>query len=502
MKTVRIFLALFVTAIVSKAAQMQLLPGDLVRVQTGAQYQRAAVDVSSDLTSWRQMTNVAAVAGQLTFVNDPRQSDPARFFRIADADETFAIAGYVDAGELLGGVAGATITESLTGTSVKSDVNGFFHFNQRFARTNFQVWLTATAEGRDPVYRLLRAGDYGSFSVLHMKTPGIGFLNAPWDETFHFRVTGGPRAGLEYSMRVYFDRATFTGGTSGEGSFLEAPFTPNPDLGDNVPLYFVNIGPSGSTGSRLLFSGAMTNGNMLTAFFSGIPSTNGTLAGNGIVTWDATVYAPGDLAGRAYQLGAYTIQFTNGFYRLTKDNVAEEGTYQGTLFGNTWRLSAIANSRLTALDLSFNTTTNGTFTLKLTEEPQLPGEMHEIAFPAWSPPVGAPGDPPTKFHIVTGPGGGVGAGTRFHVTLSGGTSGTFTAVNDQGDSFGLGTYTYTRTGPATAQMRLTYPEFGNDFDDMTLSYKAPPGSTVPSTFTGTQLVSGTMYPYNGTFTYE
>ncbi|HUS36069.1 MAG TPA: hypothetical protein VM680_12025 [Verrucomicrobiae bacterium] len=482
---------------------MQLLPSDLVRVQTGAQYQRATVDVSSNLTNWLQMTNVDVTAGQITFVNDPQQSDPARFFRIADADTTFAIAGYVDAGQLLGGVAGATITENVTGTSVKSDANGFFHFNQRFTRTSRQFRLTAAAEGRDPVERLLRPGDYGSFSVMHMNTPGLARLSSTTDETYHFKVTGGPRAGLEYSMRHYFGHATVTGGVTGEGEFYHPPFIPNPDPGDNLPLYIVNIGPSAFTGSHLLFSSAITNGNMRTAFFSGIPSTNGTLAGNGIVTWDATIFAPGDLNGKAYQIGADTVQFTNNVYRLIRNDVAEYGAYSGFVYGNTWRLSlsSAADPRSSSLDLSFSTTSNGVFTLTVPDGPAVTGEMHGVAFPSWSPSVIEP-TAPSKLRFVVGEGSGIGPGTVINMVLSGGTSGMFTAVDDQGDSMGRGPYTYSVTGPATAQLHLTYPEFNNDYDDVTLSYKAPPGSTVPSTFSGRQVVSGDMYPYNGTFTYE
>jgi hypothetical protein len=499
MKTISICLVLFITALFSNAAQMQMLPGDLVRVQTAAEYQRASVDVSFDLVSWRPMTNVAASAGQITFVNDPQQSDPARFFRIADADETFAIAGYVDAGQLLGGVAAAMITESVTGTSVKSDATGFFHFNQRFARTNPEITLTAVAEGRDAVQRVLRPGDYGSFAVMHMKTPGLANVGAV-DEVYHFRVTGGPRAGLEYSIRVYFGQATVTGGIKGEGAFYQ-PLLPTPEPGP--PVHILNIGASAYTGCHLHFSLPLRNGKTNIAFFSGIPSTNGTLAGNGIVTWDAAIHAPLDLNGLAYQIGADTIQFTNSLYRLIKNAATEEGTYTALRLENTWRvsLSGTADPTSDNLDLSFATATNGAFTLMISGAPSVSGQMQQVAFPPWSPPV-IDANPPAKMRFIVGPGSGIGEGTIINIVLSGGTAGVFTAINAQGDSMGNGTYTYTVTGPATAHFRLNYPEFGNDYDDVTLTYKAPPGSETASTFSGTQLVSGTLYPYNGTFTYE
>src|SRR5687767_11142102 len=185
MKLTRMFFALLLIAFSSRAAQMELLSGGLVSVKAGFESPRVAVDVSSNLVNWMQLTNAASAGSQVTFVNDAQQADPMRFFRVADADQTFAIAGYVDGGEHFGGVAGATITESATGTSVVSDANGFFHFNQRFPISSAPIQLTATATGRGVVQREIRRTEANTFSVLAMPLNGPGFLESTTEQTYH-----------------------------------------------------------------------------------------------------------------------------------------------------------------------------------------------------------------------------------------------------------------------------------------------------------------------------
>jgi len=102
----------------------------------------------------------------------------------------------------------------------------------------------------------------------------------------------------------------------------------------------------------------------------------------------------------------------------------------------------------------------------------------------------------SQIQVTTGT-GGIGAGTVYTVTLNPG--GTFSAVNTQGDDMGSGTYQYTPSGNQ-ANLRLTYPAFDNDYDDMTLYFTSPQGSGA-NQYTGTQRVSGTVYNMTGTFTY-
>jgi hypothetical protein len=113
-------------------------------------------------------------------------------------------------------------------------------------------------------------------------------------------------------------------------------------------------------------------------------------------------------------------------------------------------------------------------------------------------PVGTLPAPQSLSQIVVTTGtGGIGAGTVYTVTLN--PNGTFSAVNNQGDSMGSGTYQYTPAGNQ-ANLRLTYPDFGSDNDNMTLFFTSPAGGGA-NQYTGTQVVSGTSYNMTGTFTY-
>jgi hypothetical protein len=49
-------------------------------------------------------------------------------------------------------------------------------------------------------------------------------------------------------------------------------------------------------------------------------------------------------------------------------------------------------------------------------------------------------------------------------------------------------------------LRLNYPEFNNDFDDMNLFFTSPAGGGA-NQYTGSQVVNGSTYTMNGTFTY-
>jgi hypothetical protein len=488
MKTLRICLALFLTAICPKAAQMEMLPGDLVGVQTGAQYQRAAVDVSSNLKNWLQLTNVAAAAGQITFLNDPQQSDPMRFFRIADADETFAISGYIDGGEHFGGVASAVITESHTGSSVSSDANGFFHFNQRFARSSLPIKLTANAPGRGVVQREIRPGYANTFSTLSMPLNGPGLLDSVSDQTYHFKVTGGSRAGLGYSIRFRVGRVSVFGGIVGDGEFSEVK--------TDLPRYVMTFEEMTAINSEMFFWPVYSDANAGFGYFSGIPSRAGTLSGNGTVTWTNAIVAPPFLDGRGYAIGGHRIYITNGLYSSSIDG---DGMADASRENNTWtiKLGPIGDvGFINTLRLHFATSTNGSYELNMPGQPPMSGFMHEIPF-RW-PTDGSP-TPPTMSKITfnaeqSGLGNAI-----YTVNLNGGTSGTFAATMSTGDFAGAGTFTYS-PGGTSAHLRLSYGgEIAGDVDDVTLEFKQSP---VFNRFTGFQIVSGGSYPFSGTFTYE
>ena len=64
---------------------------------------------------------------------------------------------------------------------------------------------------------------------------------------------------------------------------------------------------------------------------------------------------------------------------------------------------------------------------------------------------------------------------------------------------GSGTFTYTPNGNQ-ARLVMNYTDFPGDFDDMTLIFTTASGGGI-NQYTGTQVVGGTTYPFNGTFTY-
>jgi hypothetical protein len=96
--------------------------------------------------------------------------------------------------------------------------------------------------------------------------------------------------------------------------------------------------------------------------------------------------------------------------------------------------------------------------------------------------------------------GAIGANAVYTVTLNGGASGTFNAVNTGGEDMGSGTFTYTPSGNQ-ANLRLVYPAFDNDYDDMTLFFTQQPGSGLPNPYTGSQKAGPEVKTMKGTFTY-
>lgn len=361
--------AVFSLVLASRAANFELLSGNNVRVGLGAGAgQRITVDVSSNLVNWNQITNVAATSGQVAFANDPSQADPMRFFRLSDADDSFAISGYVNGGNFFGGMGGVTVTENVTGTSVMTDANGFFHFDERFARTNLPVWLTASAEGMPIVQRPITPADAGTFSVLDAPLgfpPSFDFR----DRIFRFKVTGGPRAGLEYAMRFYNGQMEITGGISAEGIFGAA----------NEPVTFLLNLPSGShTLNQFYLWPKGTNAAGAYGWFSGIPGTNGTLAGNGTVTIERSIVSPTSLSGLAFSIGPGEVRFIGNSCQLKWDGIINTNQYNPSRYDNFWEVSLFDNGTSRGLELYFSSKTNGTFTLEPPSGPVVTGDMRQI----------------------------------------------------------------------------------------------------------------------------
>jgi hypothetical protein len=89
--------------------------------------------------------------------------------------------------------------------------------------------------------------------------------------------------------------------------------------------------------------------------------------------------------------------------------------------------------------------------------------------------------------------------STYTIQFSGGTSGTFNIIPPLG--FGSGNFTYT-PGTNSAQLVLTFTgELLGDVDDLILEFHGASGSLIPSRHSGTQTISGQVYPVEGTFTF-
>jgi len=257
--------------------------------------------------------------------------------------------------------------------------------------------------------------------------------------------------------------------------------------------------------------------------------------------------APNSLVGRTYTLtdsgagGTLAFDATANNYTLTQGGNTENGTYQANQSGDVWTVNATdANGNPATITLSFNgngtgnytlvrgdqTTTGsfaadqtggtststgtdtgtststgtdtGTSTSTGTDTGTSTSTGTDTGTSTSTGPVGTLPAPNSLNSITVTTGtGGIAPGTVYTVTLN--SNGTFNAINASGDPMGSGTYQYTPSGNQ-ANLRLTYPDFGTDNDNMTLFFTSPQGSGA-NQYTGTQVVSGTSYNMTGTFTY-
>ena len=216
--------------------------------------------------------------------------------------------------------------------------------------------------------------------------------------------------------------------------------------------------------------------------------------------------APESLAGRTYTLtdsaGASTLAFdANGTaYTLTPTGAAADtGTWTGQRAGDVWTVNTVSGSstNTSTLTLNFSSDTAGNFELRQGDAAPVTGTFAQSSGNPNPPdpnPDGVPAPATLNSMTVTA------NGAVYTITFSGGTSGTFTAVNPEGNSMGSGNYVYTPSGN-NANLRLTYPEAGDEYDDMNLAFTQAAGSGQPNNFTGTQKIGGTVSPFSGTFTY-
>jgi hypothetical protein len=213
----------------------------------------------------------------------------------------------------------------------------------------------------------------------------------------------------------------------------------------------------------------------------------------------AATVAPLSLVDRSYSLlesnGISVISFftTNGYKWVRPERAAETGYFFAKRNTNTWNVAATkADGTLTTqLALSFDTQTNGIVTLTVAGSPRVTTEFRqgEGSFFTNLAPVALRTMNIQNEFSITGP---------SWYTIDFKTDGTF-VIKPPG--YGFGEFAYTPTTNA-AHLVLTYTgDLAGDVDDLNLQFKGSSGSTNLSLHTGTQLVSGEVYPVNGTFTF-
>jgi hypothetical protein len=238
---------------------------------------------------------------------------------------------------------------------------------------------------------------------------------------------------------------------------------------------------------------------------------------------DSAGHAPERLNGNGYALRgvegtASAMEFAAGAdtFRVTSESMSTNylvtGAFTAQRHGDVWtvQLSRDDSTNTSQIALTFTGPGQGTYSWT-SDGIVYPGTFAPLAIT--TPPPREPGEHepepgpgpglPTSLSSITvtvGPGSPIAEGAVYAVNFSGGTAGTFTTVNAQGESMGSGTYTYTPDGDH-ATLIMNYPELQNDQDNMRLTFLYPPGTGQPNPFTGTQTVSGAQYAFNGTFTY-
>jgi hypothetical protein len=250
---------------------------------------------------------------------------------------------------------------------------------------------------------------------------------------------------------------------------------------DGGTLTFVAADPASNGGAVISTSGSTItykrNAEADDYFFYTIRSSHGVI-GKGRVNVKA-----GDPIGE--------IIFSN--YNIPKASVA--GTYNVPIFVD-YNTNGVFN---TGEDIaSFAALFGKTATLGLyqqgSSQPIATLKLEKVggSLPIVTPPVKL-----TNITFTTAPGSGFSGGMTYTASLD--AEGKFRTTTSEGQAVSTGTYDYVlNSANNTARLRLNYVTWPGDFDDVTLIFP----SSGANSFSGTQAVSGTVYPFTGTFTYS
>jgi hypothetical protein len=355
----------------SRAADVRLGSNGSLEIRGLATTQRLAIDISSNLISWTEITdNAVPLDGSILIGNPNGASDQQRFFRLADADQTFTVNGFVEGAPGFGPVAGARVESEDANYFAITDRDGLFHFDHRFAKSELPLYLKLNAPGFDAPLHTNTASDAGSFVAFKASMFELPQFTYFAGARYHFDVKSGPRAGMRYTMTLGWDRFKVEGDLQGTGDF-NSPLT-GPARG-----VFAFDDPLAQLSEVLFWAGpgfGFTN-----FFFAGIPSvTGGTLPGNGEMTLeylpDVAVPTTVGSVHLTFQKGLqaprdYVVTLSGGFpglFTVTQGSspfLDQQGTYEYLPGPSSARLllSYGPNGDTDNLNLIFTNQTSGTF---------------------------------------------------------------------------------------------------------------------------------------------